>query len=61
MEKKDEAKCPKCGSTDYTPIVYGLPSSEGFEKSQRGEIILGGCCVWPDSKERYCKKCHNEY
>jgi hypothetical protein len=53
--------CPKCGSSEYIPIVYGLPSLEGFEKSRRGEIILGGCCVGPDSKRRVCKKCRYNY
>jgi predicted nucleic-acid-binding Zn-ribbon protein len=59
MENKN--KCPKCGSSEYTPIVSGLPSSEGFEKANRGEIILGGCCISFDSKNRVCKKCGYDY
>ena len=53
--------CPKCGSNEYIPIVYGYPSSEGFKKAQKGEIILAGCCVFGDDPTRRCKKCGNSY
>ena len=55
------SKCPNCGSTDYIPIVYGLPTSEGFDQDEKGEIILGGCCVFPNSKKKCCKKCRTRY
>ena len=61
MEKKSEAKCPKCGSTEFIPIVYGKPSAKGIERNKRGEIILGGCCVSANSKRRCCKKCKTKY
>ena len=59
MENQD--KCPKCGSTEFIPIVYGYPSEKAFEKSRKGEIILGGCCVDNDSKKKVCKSCNLHY
>jgi len=32
------------------PIMYGLPTEEGFAAARRGEIALGGCIVTPRSK-----------
>ena len=37
--------CPKCGSSNVIPVVYGYPSPEGFAAAARGEIKLGGCVV----------------
>lgn len=33
MSKK--FKCPKCNSEDVMEIIYGLPSPEVWEKSER--------------------------
>ena len=33
------------------PIVYGLPTEEGFAAARRGEIVLGGCLVGPGNKQ----------
>jgi hypothetical protein len=49
--------CPRCGSTDAARILYGYPSSEMFEASERGEIILGGCLVGPESPAYECRAC----
>ena len=27
------------------PIVYGMPLPEMEEKADRGEVIIGGCCI----------------
>lgn len=54
------AKCPKCNS-ELTKIVYGLPTPETAESAERGEIMLGGCCISPFSPSFYCKNCHIEY
>ena len=48
-------KCPYCGSTEWIPIRYGMPTQAGQERARRGEIWLGGCCVRPDYF--HCKKC----
>ncbi len=58
---ENSKKCPKCGSEEYIPIVYGKPSQQGIEKSQRGEIILGGCIVDANKKRKACKKCGEHY
>lgn len=36
--------CPKCGGK-VVKIIYGEPTEELFEASDRGEVILGGCCI----------------
>lgn len=41
--------CPKCGSTNALNIIYGMPAPEAVEASNRGKVILGGCCIMPDS------------
>ncbi len=51
------AKCPRCGSDEVLPIVYGMPSEEGIEKSAAGRVLLGGCMVWPESPEWRCVAC----
>ncbi len=39
------SNCPTCNAAKLIPIVYGLPSREVMEQSDRGEIELGGCVV----------------
>ena len=59
---KSEIKCPYCGSPNYIPIVYGFPTSEAFEKADRGELILAGCCIFEENPPTHsCKNCHREY
>jgi hypothetical protein len=53
--------CPQCGSKRVTPIMYGLPSIEGREAAQRGEIVLGGCVIFDDAPEWLCGACHNRF
>ena len=55
------AKCPRCGSEDVLPIVYGYPSRELFEESLAGRVKLGGCVVWPGVPEFHCKACEHEW
>lgn len=54
-------QCPDCGSTRILEILYGLPTLEAFERSERGELMLGGCCIYPDSPDFFCKACHHEW
>ena len=49
--------CPRCGSVESTPIVYGYPTTEAFEAAERGEISLGGCAIGPESPELECRGC----
>ena len=43
--------CPICGGK-VVPIVYGMPTGELEEKADRGEVVLGGCCLVLDEKGR---------
>jgi len=33
------------------PIMYGLPTAEGFAAAERGEVVLGGCIIAPGNKQ----------
>jgi hypothetical protein len=52
-------ECPSCGSTRIADIMYGLPAFD--QKMQRdieeGKIVLGGCCIAPDSPVWKCLDC----
>ena len=39
------SRCPSCEDGRLLPIVYGYPIPETFERSKRGEVMLGGCIV----------------
>jgi hypothetical protein len=53
--------CPSCKQKTGVEILYGMPSDEGFEMAERGEIVLGGCC-WPlDGPERECLSCGHQW
>lgn len=54
-------KCPKCGSENYTPIMYGYPSQEAIEAEVRGELILGGCVVPSNASNVECDKCKHRF
>ena len=45
---EDPEACPRCGSTDFVPILYGLV--EPLEGARR-DFVLGGC-IWRE--ERWC-------
>jgi hypothetical protein len=49
--------CPACGSRDAVPIAYGYPSHEMFEAERRGELVLGGCLIGPESPAYQCRAC----
>lgn len=55
--------CEKCRS-QVLPIVYGYPTPETFEKAEKGEIILGGCCIngpIEELEDLVCVKCGQRY
>jgi len=55
-------QCPKCKSNKNTiPILYGLPTGEGFDKADRGELKIGGCVVREDNPEWHCKRCKRDF
>ena len=43
--------CPICGGK-VVPIVYGMPTGDLEEKADRGEVVLGGCCIALDENGR---------
>ncbi|HEX6655594.1 MAG TPA: hypothetical protein VF153_05215 [Candidatus Limnocylindria bacterium] len=49
--------CPSCGADDVVEIIYGLPDLELWERKLRGEVVLGGCVVGPESPEFECRNC----
>ena len=54
-------KCPKCGG-NVVPIVYGMPASELYEKAQRKEVVLGGCCNTEDGDPQWaCIECGQQF
>ena len=65
--KKRIPPCPDCSSRNVVPIVYGLPSADAWEKMEKGEIGIGGCCIFTDedgnmlNPEWVCKDCGCEF
>lgn len=54
--RKRRAKpCPYCGSTDTSPIVYGLIT----EPDPR--FVPGGCCVEDGQPMRHCNDCERGF
>ena len=53
-------KCPKCNN-NLIEIIYGMPSSELFEAEERGEVMLGGCCISDDNPKYHCKNCDIDF
>jgi hypothetical protein len=48
MTKKPN--CPKCFSSQLTPIAYGMPGPELRDEADRGEVEIGGCVIWDDDQ-----------
>ena len=49
--------CPKCGSPNFIPILYGVPGPQGLEAVARREIAFGGCSVQLDGPRWCCPRC----
>ena len=56
-----ESAAPSCDHGVPVPIVYGFPSTEMFEASQRGDVALGGCVVEASSPTWRCTACGLEW
>ena len=59
--KSSQPTCPECGKGDPLRIVYGYPMFNMFEAEQRGELLLGGCMIEPDSPTWACRDCHHTW
>ena len=58
--KHDTEVCPDCGGK-LIPIVWGFPDSKLLERAERGEVLLGGCCLPAFLTNYCCEKCNNEF
>ena len=56
-------KCPKCNSSNIIKILYGEPTYEHYLESEKGNLILKGCCMPADIDipKYHCKDCGYEY
>ena len=54
-------KCQKCGKTSVVKILYGMPTDEAWELSEKGKLIIGGCCITEKSTDWACTHCKTEY
>jgi hypothetical protein len=61
LKKKKLAPCPRCGSLDIVPILYGYPMPEAMEAAEKGKIAVGGCCVGDRDPRKQCKACGEEF
>jgi hypothetical protein len=55
--KRRKRGCPRCGSLDVVPILYGYPGPEMMDMANKREIELGGCCVTDRDPRKHCKAC----
>lgn len=63
MLKKSKKACPRCGSLEVVPIMYGYPEDPdaAMAAERRGEIVVGGCVVTGDDPQKYCKACGERF
>ena len=54
--RRKPAKCPHCGG-NVLSIKYGEPGPEMMAGAERGEFLLGGCCISPESPDFKCANC----
>lgn len=53
--------CPQCRAHRGVNIIYGHAGSELFEKKERSETFLSGCCIKDDAPNRHCLAGHDEW
>ena len=61
---KLKISCPVCKSEDVAEIVYGEVAFNDkalIAALEKGEIHLGGCCIFNDSPAYHCNKCGKEF
>ena len=59
--ERSRPTCPECGKGDPLRIAYGYPGFDMFEAEQRGELLLGGCVIEPDSPTWACRACRHTW
>ncbi|WP_346619218.1 hypothetical protein [Blastococcus montanus] len=40
--------CPRCGREESVPLLWGLPSPDAFSHAAPGDVVAGGCVIFPD-------------
>jgi len=55
-----QKKCPICNER-MVKIVYGMPDVDVWEKAEKREIFIGGCCIDEDSPNYHCYKCRKSF
>jgi hypothetical protein len=53
--------CPACHQKTGVDILYGMPDTEAQQMADRGEIVLGGCCIDLEGPERQCTACGHQW
>jgi hypothetical protein len=53
--------CPSCRQKTGVDILYGMPTELAFDMADRGEVVLGGCCIDLDGPERECTACGHQW
>ena len=63
IQKENKIICPYCGSEWIADILYGEPAfdDELEELLEKGEIHLGGCCIFRDSPKYHCNDCKKDF
>lgn len=54
-------RCPRCGSGDKLRIVFDYPGPDLGEKSERGEVFLGGCLAYLADPAWHCRSRVSEW
>ena len=63
IQKEKKIICPHCGSEWIADILYGEPAFDDVlnEALEKGEIHLGGCCIFRDSPKYHCNDCKKDF
>jgi len=61
MEIPRKYVCPRCRQKAGVEILYGYPAPEAVEAAERGEVVLGGCCIDLEGPERACTSCGHQW
>jgi len=53
--------CPRCGSRNIVPIVYGEETAELHKKAKQGEVIFGGAVTYEGMPNYKCRGCNTTF
>ena len=53
--------CPACGESQFTRIVYGLPTLDITQEIKAGRAVNRGCEVSPGQPTWLCRCCAHEW